>query len=193
MIVLGLTGSIGMGKSTTSAMFRAEGTPVYDADAAVHRLYASEAVGPVGSMFPSVIVDGRVDRARLSEIVLKDAAALRQLESIVHPLVGHDRASFLQHCARSGVAACVLDVPLLFETGGERAVDLVVVVSASGAQQEQRVLERPGMTREKLAAILAKQTPDAQKRRRAHFVIDTGRGVDYARRQVQALLHALGA
>lgn len=193
MIVLGLTGSIGMGKSTTSAMFRAAGAPVYDADAAVHRLYAGEAVAPVGAVFPEAIVDGRVDRARLSEIVLKDADALRRLESIVHPLVGRDRAGFLERCAASGAAACVLDVPLLFETGGERAVDLVAVVSASADQQEKRVLERVGMTREKLMAILAKQTPDAEKRRRAHFVIDTGRGLEYARRQVHALLQAVGA
>lgn len=193
MIVLGLTGSIGMGKSTTSAMFRAAGAPVYDADAAVHRLYAGEAVAPVGAVFAEAIVDGVVDRARLSEIVLKDPVALRRLESIVHPLVGRDRAGFLERCAGGGVAACVLDVPLLFETGGERAVDLVAVVSASADQQERRVMERPGMTREKLMAILAKQTPDVEKRRRAHFVIDTGRGLDYARRQVHALLHAVGA
>lgn len=192
MIKLGLTGSIGMGKSTTSAMFRAAGAPVYDADAAVHRLYAGAAVGPVGAVFPSAIVEGNVDRARLADIVLKDPAALRQLESIVHPLVGRDRVGFLEKCAASGAPVCVLDVPLLFETGGERAVDLVVVVSADAAQQEKRVLERAGMSREKFESIKAKQTTDAEKRRRAHFVIDTGGGLEFARRQVEALLLALG-
>ena len=192
MIVLGLTGSIGMGKSTTAAMFREAGVPVYDADAAVHRLYAGAAVAPVGAAFPSAIVDGRVDRAILSKIVIADPASMKRLEAIVHPLVGQDRVGFLQACKDGNAPACVLDVPLLFETGGEKAVDLVVVVSASAEQQEKRVLARPDMTKEKFEAIRAKQTNEQEKRRRAHFVVDTGRGLDYARRQVVDLLSALG-
>jgi dephospho-CoA kinase len=192
MIIVGLTGSIGMGKSTTSAMFRASGVPVYDADAAVHRLYAGPAAPLVGAAFPAAVVDGRIDRAVLSKHVVHDPAAMKRLEAIVHPLVGQDRVRFLQQCHASVSPVCVLDVPLLFETGGDRSVDVVAVVSASPAEQQKRVLARADMTREKFEAIRNKQMADAEKRRRAHFVIDTGHGLDYARRQVAALLLAVG-
>ena len=192
MFLIGLTGSIGMGKSATSRMFREAGTPVYDADAAVHRLYESAAVEPIGTVFPSTIVNGRVDRTILSKLVLGDTNALKSLEQIVHPLVGVDRLGFLSRCRESGAAACVLDVPLLFETGGDRNVDVVIVVSTSAEKQEQRVLARPDMTAEKFLAIRSKQTPDAEKRRRAHYIIDSGHGFDHARRQVVDLLYALG-
>lgn len=192
MILIGLTGSIGMGKSATSKMFTEAGVPVYDADSAVHRLYAHEAVEPVREAFPSAIIDGRVDRTILSKLVIGDHDAMRRLESIVHPLVGTDRLGFLAKCRNAGAPACVLDVPLLFETGGDRNVDIVVVVSTNADEQQRRVLARPEMTMEKFQAIRAKQTPDAEKKRRAHFVIDTGRGFDAARRQVSDLLYALG-
>ena len=192
MILIGLTGSIGMGKSATSKMFRDAGIPVYDADAAVHRLYSNEAVEPVRALFPTAVVDGRVDRTILSKLVLGDAAALKRLEAIVHPLVGTDRLGFLAKCRSSGAPACVLDVPLLFETGGDRNVDVVVVVSTDPAEQQRRVLARPDMTMDKFLAIRAKQTPDEEKKSRAHCVIDSGRGFDYAARQVRGFLLALG-
>jgi len=192
MILIGLSGSIGMGKSATSKMFRESGIPVYDADAAVHRLYSGAAVGPVGALFPSAIVDGRVDRAILSKLVLADKSALRRLEEVVHPLVGADRQAFLSNCRAQGAKACILDVPLLFETGGDRNVDVIVVVSTSPEEQERRVLARPDMTVEKFHAIRSKQMSDTDKKKRAHFVIDSGRGFDYARRQVTDFLLALG-
>ena len=192
MILIGLTGSIGMGKSATSQMFRDAGVPVYDADAAVHRLYEGAAVEPVRAHFPTAVLDGRVDRAILSKLVLGDTAALKRLEGIVHPLVGADRLGFLAKCRSVGAPACVLDVPLLFETGGERNVDVVAVVSTTLDEQQRRVLARPDMTMEKFLAIRAKQTPDEEKRRRAHCVIDSGRGFDYARRQTLNFLLALG-
>lgn len=192
MMLIGLTGSIGMGKSTTSAMFRAFGAPVYDADDAVHRLYSGRAVDPIGKAFPSAIVAGKVDRAILSRLVLSDPGVLPKIESIVHPLVAADRLTFLENCAARSFPLCILDVPLLFETGGDRSVDVIAVVSAPSAVQRERVLARPDMSPEKFAAIVAKQTPDVEKRRRAHFVIDTGRGIDPARRQVQAFLVSLG-
>ena len=192
MILIGLTGSIGMGKSATSKMFQEAGAPVYDADAAVHRFYESVAVEPIRAVFPSAIVNGRVDRAILSKLVLGDGAALKSLEQIVHPLVGLDRLGFLARSRERGAPACVLDVPLLFETGGDRNVDVVVVVSASAEEQERRVLARPDMTKEKFLAIRGKQTPDDEKRRRAHYVVNSGRGFDYARRQVFDFLFALG-
>ncbi|MFV0279664.1 MAG: dephospho-CoA kinase [Rhodoblastus sp.] len=192
MILIGLTGSIGMGKSATSEMFREAGTPVYDADAAVHRLYKKEAVEPVRAQFPSAIVDDKVDRTRLSQIVLNDHAALKRLEAIVHPLVGLDRVQFLDKCRSQRAPACILDVPLLFETGGDRNVDVIAVVSTNPSEQRRRVLARPDMTEEKFQAILNKQTPDAEKRRRAHCVIDTGAGFEFAQRQVAAFLLALG-
>lgn len=192
MILIGLSGSIGMGKSATSKMFREAGIPVYDADAAVHRLYSGAAVEPIAAMFPSAIVEGKVDRTILSKLVLADKSELRRLEEVVHPLVGADRAEFLNRCRGQNAAACIFDVPLLFETGGDRNVDVIVVVSASPAEQERRVLARPDMTMEKFHAIRSKQMPDADKKSRAHYVIDSGRGFDYARRQVRDLLLALG-
>jgi len=193
MIVLGLTGSIGMGKSTTSRMFAAEGVPVYDSDAAVHALYASGggAVGPVEAAFPGVVVDGAIDRARLSEAVLGNPEALQILEAIVHPLVGAHRIGFFEDAQGQGADIVVLDIPLLFETGGEKKVDKVVVVSAPADVQRQRVLSRTGMAPAKFEAILARQTPDAEKRARADFVIDTGQGLEHAHQQVRDLLSRL--
>jgi len=193
MKVVGLTGSIGMGKSTTSAMFAAAGVPVYDADAAVHALYApgGAAVGPVVQAFPGVLRDGAIDREALSAAVIGKPEALRSLEAIVHPLVNRSRAEFFAKAAADGADLVVLDIPLLFETGGDKRVDAVVVVSAPSEVQRERVMARPGMTDEKLSAILARQTPDAEKRERADFVIDTGRGLDAAREQVRQVIAAL--
>jgi dephospho-CoA kinase len=187
MLVLGLTGSIGMGKSATAALFRAEGIRVYDADAAVHALYRGAAAPLIEAAFPGTVKDGAVDRTLLGARVLGDAAALKKLESIVHPLVGGVRDVFLTEARAAGAEIVVLDIPLLFETGGERTVDAVVLVSAPKA----RVLARPGMTPEKFDAIMAKQMPDAEKRRRAHFIIDTGRGFRAAEIQVRAVLRAV--
>jgi dephospho-CoA kinase len=191
MIKLGLTGSIGMGKSATALMFAAEGVPVYDADAAVHELYGpgGAAVAPVSEAFPGVAPDGVIDRALLGQKVLGDAEALKRLEAIVHPLVGRHRLDFFDAAAEAPVV--VLDIPLLFETGGERMVDAVAVVSAPIEMQRERVLARAGMTAEKLDAILARQVPDAEKRARADFVIDTSKGFDHARDQVRAILSTL--
>ena len=191
MRILGLTGSIGMGKTTTAALFAEAGAPVYDADAAVHRLYArgGAAVAPVAAAFPEAVLDGAVDRARLSAEVLGDPGALRRLEAITHPLVFLDRAAFLREAAQAPVA--VLDVPLLFETGGERLTHAVAVVSAPADVQRARVLARPGMSQAKLEAILARQTPDAEKRARADFVIDTSQGVEPARAEVNRILRML--
>ena len=193
MLVLGLTGSIGMGKSTTATLFQAEGVPVYDSDAAVHALYASggAAVAPVEAAFPGVVVNGAIDRAKLSAQVVGDSEALAKLERIVHPLVGAHRIGFFEKAQAEGHEIVVLDVPLLFETGGEKKVDKVVVVSAPTDVQRQRVLARPDMTLEKFEAILARQTPDAEKRARADFVIDTSQGLDCARDQVRDLLTLL--
>ncbi|SDR10179.1 dephospho-CoA kinase [Brevundimonas sp. 374] len=192
MILLGLTGSIGMGKSTTTAMFADLGAVVWNADDAVHRLYApgGAAVGPVGDAFPGVVVDGAVDRTRLAEALGKDDTAFRRLEAIVHPLVAQGRAADLEAARTAGVKLAVLDIPLLFETGGNRAVDAVVVVTADPAIQAERVLAR-GMTRERFDAILARQMPDAEKRARADFVIDTGRGLEAARAEVEAIVAAV--
>ncbi len=191
MFVLGLTGSIGMGKSTTSAFFREAGIPVHDADAAVHKLYAGAAVAPIEAAFPGVTVDGRIDRARLGAVVLKDADAFKRLEAIIHPLVGAAERAFRDTARARGHTLVVLDIPLLLETGGERRVDAVAVVSAPAAMQRDRVMARPGMTAEKLEAILARQIPDADKRRRAHFVIESAFGIESARRQVGDLIRAL--
>jgi dephospho-CoA kinase len=195
MIVVGLTGSIGMGKSTTAAMFAAEGVPVYDADAEVHALYAAGggAVAPVEAAFPGVVKDGAVDRAALGARVLGDDQAMKRLEAIVHPLVGASREAFFARAEADGAPMVVLDAPLLFETGAETRVDAVVVVSAPADQQRARVLARPNMAVDKLDAILARQTADAEKRARAHFVIDTGRGLEAARDQVRAVIAALRA
>ncbi|WP_024281433.1 dephospho-CoA kinase [Xanthobacter sp. 126] len=191
MWVLGLTGSIGMGKSATARMFRALGVPVHDADASVHALYRGAAVAPVEAAFPGVARDGVIDRAALGAWVLGDAEAMKRLEVIVHPLVREAETAFLTKARESGARLAVLDIPLLFETGGDRRVDAVAVVSASKAVQRERVLARAGMTDEKFATILAKQMPDGEKRHRAHFVIDTGRGFAAAEYQVAGIVRAL--
>jgi dephospho-CoA kinase len=193
MKVIGLTGSIGMGKSTTAAMFREAGIPVYDADAAVHDLYdrGGGAVGPVGDAFPGVVKDGQVDREALREAVLGKPDELKRLNAIVHPLVGRDRVGFFEQARADGADMVVLDIPLLFETGGHATVDAVVVVSAPAEMQRERVLARPGMNPDRLDAILAQQTPDAEKRARAHFVVDTGRGLEAAREQVLGIIAEL--
>jgi dephospho-CoA kinase len=193
MLLVGLTGSIGMGKSETAKMFARHGVPVCDSDATVHALYdkGGVAVEPVGAAFPGVVVEGRVDREKLSREVVGKPEALRKLEMIVHPLVGEAQRAALQAAAASGASMVVLDIPLLFETGGRARVDVVVVVSAPGDVQRQRVLARPGMTPEKLDAILLKQMPDADKRSRADFVVDTSQGLAHAEAQVVAIIDAL--
>jgi dephospho-CoA kinase len=193
MIRLGLTGSIGMGKSTTADFFRARGVPVHDADATVHALYRGPAVGPIEAAFPGTTVDGAVDRARLGARVLGDEAAVKRLEAIVHPLVRAAEIAFLAAARAAGRRIVVLDIPLLFETGAGARVDAIVTVTAPAEVQRARVLARPGMTQEKLAQILARQMPDAEKRRRSHFLVDTARGLDPARRQVEAVLRAVAA
>jgi dephospho-CoA kinase len=192
-LLIGLTGSIGMGKSETAKMFARAGVPVYDADATVEALYAKggEAVGPVSAAFPKALHDGSIDRAALSEIVTDDRAALRRLEEIVHPLVRKKRERFIERAARAGAALVVLDIPLLFETGSECEVDIVVVVSAPEEIQRARVLAREGMSEEKFAALLARQVPDAEKRAKADFVIDTGKGLAHAEGEVQAIIAAV--
>jgi dephospho-CoA kinase len=191
MIVLGLTGSIGMGKSTTARMFAEAGVPVHDSDEAVHRLYAGKATPLVEAAFPGTSVAGVVDRAKLGAHVFGDAAALKRLEAIIHPLVRADADAFLARHRNAGESIAVLDIPLLFETGGRNRVDKVVVVTAPADTQRARVLARPGMTEEKLASILARQVPDAEKRRQADFVVDTGQGVEAARAAVAAIITEL--
>ncbi len=191
MFILGLTGSLGMGKSTTARFFVEEGVPVHDADAVVHTLYEGEAVAAIEAAFPGMTADGKVDRAKLGARVLGDAAALARLEAIVHPLVHEVERQLLAEAQMRGEKIAVLDIPLLFETGGDQRVDAVVVVSAPPEVQRARVLERPGMTTDKLEAILAKQMPDAEKRRRADFVVDTSQGFEAARKQVRAILDAV--
>jgi dephospho-CoA kinase len=191
--LVGLTGSIGMGKSTTAGLFAERGVSVWDADAAVHRLYAKggAAVAAIGVEFPDAIVDGAVSREALSRRLQIDSTAFGRLEALVHPLVAADRQDFLEAARAAGAAVVVLDIPLLFETGSEGAMDAVVVVTAGSEQQRERVLARPGMTVERFESLLARQTPDAQKRARAHYVIDTSQGLESARAQVQAVLQAL--
>jgi dephospho-CoA kinase len=191
MIVLGLTGSIGMGKSTTAKMFVEAGVPVHDSDETVHRLYAGKAAPLVEAAFPGTTIAGVVDRAKLGACVLGDAAALKRLEAIIHPLVRADAEAFLARHRSAGESIAVLDIPLLFETGGRGRVDKVVVVTAPAEIQRQRVLARPGMTEGKLASILAKQVPDSEKRELADFVIDTGHGPDAARAAVKAIVAEL--
>lgn len=193
MIHIGLTGSIGMGKSTTAQMFRDAGVPVYDADAAVAALYVrgGAAVAPLEDAFPGVTRDGAVDREALRLRVLGDDEAMTRLNAVVHPLLGRDRAEFLSQAEASGADVLVFDIPLLFETGGERNMDAVVVVTAPSDVQRARVLAREGMTPDRLAAILARQTPDADKRARADFVIETGRGLEPARADVARVLAAV--
>jgi dephospho-CoA kinase len=188
MVILGLTGSIGMGKSTTAKLFAEAGVPVYDADATVHMLYEGEAGPAIEAAFPGTTVDGKVDRDRLSARVVHDPAAMRQLEEIVHPMLGTSRQKFLADAERSGARVAVVDVPLLFETGGEKRVDAVVVVTTTPEIQRQRILSRPNMTDEKLDAILGRQMPDAEKRRRANFVVDTSHGLDPVRARIRDIL-----
>ena len=188
MIVLGLTGSIGMGKSTTANLFAEAGVPVYDADAAVHLLYEGEAAPAIEAAFPGTTENGRVDRDRLSARVVHDPAAMRKLEEIVHPMLGASRQKFLRDAEQSGAPVAVIDVPLLFETGGEKRVDAVVVVTTTAELQRKRILARPNMTEEKLQAILVRQMPDAEKRKRAHFVVDTSHGLDPVRARIRDIL-----
>lgn len=193
--LIGLTGSIGMGKSETAKMFARAGVPVYDADGAVAALYAEggAAVEAISNTFPHAVVNNAVDRARLSKIVSDDKAAFDRLEDIVHPLVFSKRQEFLERIAAEDAPLAVLDIPLLFETGSEKDVDAVVVVSAPAEIQRARVLARPGMTEEKFAALLARQVPDSEKRAKADFVIDTGKGLPHAEAQVAAILARLKA
>lgn len=188
MIVLGLTGSIGMGKTTTARFFAEEGVPVLDADAVVHALYEGDAVPLIEAAFPGVAAGGKIDRAALGQRVLGDPDALGRLEGIVHPLYRAAEERFLAQAEAAGAVVAVLDVPLLFETGGEGRCDAVVVVSAPAEVQQARTLERPGMTLEKFESISRRQVPDAEKRRRADFVVDTSQGFDSARAQVRAIL-----
>jgi len=191
MFVLGLTGSIGMGKSTAARFFAEAGVPVHDADGVVHRLYEGEAAGAIETAFPGTTLSGKVDRTKLAERVLEDPAAIRRLEAIIHPLVRESETKFLAKAVGRGEPVAVLDIPLLFETGAETRVDAVVVVSAGPEAQRMRVLGRPGMTASKLETILAKQMPDVEKRRRAHFVVDSSGGLDSARAQVHGILRAI--
>jgi dephospho-CoA kinase len=188
MRILGLTGSIGMGKSTTAKLFTEAGVPVYDADAAVHKIYEGEAAPAVEAAFPGTTAGGKVDRAKLSAMVVHDQAAIKQLEQIVHPMLGASRKKFLDEAEASGAPVVVMDIPLLFETGGEKRVDAVVVVSTDAATQRERILARGTMTNEALDAILARQLPDAEKRKRADFVVDTSHGLDPVRAQIRDIL-----
>jgi len=189
--VLCLTGSLGMGKSTTARFFAEAGVPVHDSDAAVHALYEGEAVPLIERAFPGTTAGGKVDRARLAAAVLGDDAALNRLEAIVHPLVAAARDRFLAEARTRGAPVVVLDVPLLFETRAERGCDAVVVVSAPPEMQRRRAFERPGMTEEKFAALIAKQMPDTEKRRRADFVVDSSRSFEHARAQVRDILRVV--
>lgn len=188
---VGLTGSIGMGKSTTAQMFRDEGIAVLDSDQIVHDLYRGAAVAPIAAVFPDVVVDGVVDRSALGAHVLSDPAAMEKLEAIVHPLVWAARDAFIQQRQAQGDWIVVYDVPLLFETGADKSVDAIVVVTAPPELQKQRVLMRPGMTQEKFEAIVGKQTPDTEKRARADFIVETGEGLDAARAEVRHILKTL--
>ena len=188
MIILGLTGSIGMGKSTTAKLFEEAGVPVYDADAAVHKIYEGEAAPAIEAAFPGTTVNGKVDRNKLSAKVVHDPAAMKRLEQIVHPMLGASRQKFLHDAERSGAPVAVVDVPLLFETGGEKRVDAVVVVTTTPEIQHQRILERDNMTGEKLEALLARQLPDTEKRKRADFVVDTSGGLDPVRARIRDIL-----
>jgi len=188
MIILGLTGSIGMGKSTTAKLFEEAGVPVYDADAAVHRIYEGEAAPAIEAAFPGTTANGKVDRNKLSAKVVHDPAAMQRLEQIVHPMLGASRQKFLHDAEQSGAPVAVVDIPLLFETGGEKRVDAVVVVTTTAEIQRQRILERDNMTGEKLEAILARQLPDAEKCKRADFVVDTSYGHDPVRARIRDIL-----
>lgn len=188
MVVLGLTGSIGMGKSTTAKLFIEAGVPVYDADATVHQLYEGEAVAAIEAAFPGTTVNGKVDRTLLSPKVVHDAEAMKRLESIVHPMLRAHHQKFLDDAERSGAPVAVVDIPLLYETGGENRVDAVLVVTTAPETQRERILARDGMTPEKLDAILTRQVPDAEKRKRADFVVDTSHGLEPVRTQIREIL-----
>jgi dephospho-CoA kinase len=192
MIILGLTGSIGMGKSTTAKLFTEAGVPVYDADATVHMVYEGEAAPAIEAAFPGTTVGGKVDRAKLSAQVVHDAAAMKRLEGIVHPMLRAYHQKFLDEAEQSGAPVAVVDVPLLYETGGEKRVDAVVVVTTSPEVQRERILARDNMTAEKLDAILARQLPDAEKRKRADFIVDTSRGLDPVRARIRDILQEAG-
>ena len=191
MLVLGLTGSVGMGKSTVAAMFAEKGVAAFDADATVHALYRGAAVPLVEASFPGTMIDGAIDRKKLADKVIDNPSAIAKLEAIVHPLVREAENSFRAHVAGEGRRIALLDIPLLLETGGQSRVDAVVLVSATSEIQEARVLARPGMTRERLDAILRRQMPDDEKRRRAHFIVDTGGDFVETRRQVDDVLRAV--
>jgi dephospho-CoA kinase len=193
MIVAGLTGSIGMGKSTAAKMFAEAGAAVCDSDALVHELYApgGAAIAPIAAAFPGAVRGGAVDRAALSAIVARDGSALQRLEALVHPLVAEAQAAFLERERASGAGLAILEIPLLFETGGEGRVDKVIVVSAPAEAQRARVMARPGMNEEKFQLLLARQIPDAEKRARADFVIDTGGTLEQTRAQVHGVLAKL--
>src|SRR3954451_125516 len=188
MIILGLTGSIGMGKSTTAKLFADAGVPVYDADATVHMIYEGEAVAAIEAAFPGSTVGGKVDRARLSAQVVHDPSAMKRLEQIVHPMLRAYHEKFLAEAKQSGAAVAVVDVPLLYETGGENRVDAVVVVTTTPEIQRQRILARDNMSGEKLDAILARQLPDSEKRKRADFVVDTSHGLEPVRARIRDIL-----
>lgn len=193
MIIVGLTGSIGMGKSTTASMFADEGIPVHDADAVVHRLYEGEAVTLVEAEFPGTTEAGKIQRAELGKKVIGNADAMQRLESIIHPLVHQEERAFLENAQANNADIVVLDIPLLLETGGDKRVDVVVVVTASPEEQRKRVLAREGMNEEKFNAILAQQMPDGDKRKRADFIVDTSDGLEPARKQVRIIIDKLRA
>lgn len=193
MKLLGLTGSIGMGKTTTARMFRHAGVPVHDADKIVRRLYSREAVIPIGKVFPTVIHEGQIDRQMLASILLKDQSALDKVERIIHPMVEQDRARFINTCTRTGTKIAVIDIPLLFETQFDSVVDTILTVTAPYAVQRERVLARPGMTEEKLSLLLSRQRPDAAKRTSSHYVIDTSLGFNWVDAEVRYLLRTLSA
>jgi dephospho-CoA kinase len=188
MKIVGLTGSIGMGKSTTAKLFAEAGVPVYDADATVHRIYQGEAVSAIEAAFPGTTSDGKVDRAKLSAKVVRDPAAIQRLEQIVHPMLRSYHQKFLDDAEQAGAPVVVMDVPLLFETGGEKRVDAVVVVTTAPEVQRERILARGTMTAEALDAIMARQLPDAEKRQRADFVVDTSHGLDPVRGRIRDIL-----
>lgn len=188
MRIIGLTGSIGMGKSTTAKLFAEAGVPVYDADATVHKVYEGEAAPAIEAAFPGTTVNGKVDRPKLSARVVHDPEAIRQLEAIVHPMLRSYHQKFIREAETSGAPVVVMDVPLLFETGGDKRVDAVVVVTTSPQLQRERILARGTMTSEALDSILARQMPDSEKRRRADFVVDTSHGLDPVRAQIRDIL-----
>ena len=189
MIVLGLTGSIGMGKSTTAKLFVEAGVPVYDADATVHKIYEGEAVAAVEAVFPGTTSNGKVDRQKLSAIVIKDPIAMKRLEQLVHPMLRAHQEKFLRDAERDGSAVAVLDIPLLFESGGDKRVDAVIVVTTSPEVQRARILERDNMTPEKLDVVLSRQMPDAEKRMRADFIVDTSHGLDPVRIRIREIVN----